>query len=325
MNRLNCLVMLTVLLAASPAFPADPASVEQARQSFQRSKELYEDGDLAGALNELERSYRAVPNYKLLYNLGQINAQQQNHAGALKHFRKFLTEGGNQIPEARRSEVLKEIDKLRTRVADLTIVINEPGAEVSIDDVVVGQSPLRESIMVNAGKRKVSANLQNFLPVVRQVDVVGLDTPRLTIELKPLVSGPVITQAPVVALPGSVEPTVVVKAETPPPVSRFPVWIPWVGTAALGASTVVMGVLALQSSDQQRALLKTYGVDAATLSRVASTTATRALVTDILAGCTGAAAIGSLLFTLLRAPETAATASLQWSVGPGSFLVMGTF
>ena len=311
-------LMMSVVLLASAAQAADPAANEAAKKHFTRSKELYDDGDFAASLNELERSYQAVPNYKLLYNMGQIQAQLQNHAGALRSFRRFLSEGGNEIIDARRGEVLKEIDKLRTRVSELTITVSQPGAEISVDDVVVGTSPLSDPITVNAGKRKVSATLPDYFPATKQVDVVGLETPRLALELRPLVTSSATSST-------TAAPAEAVKVEPSKPF-RLPVWVPWAGTVVLAGGTAVTAVLANQASQKQTALLKTYGVTRPQLDAASASTRNLALTTDILAGVTGAAAVGSLLFTLLRAPEPASAATtVQVGVGPNSLVVSGSF
>jgi hypothetical protein len=317
MMRFSLTLMSAVLLiSTAQAAPPAPANVDEAKKHFARSKELYDDGDLAGALHELERSYQAVPNYKLLYNMGQTQLQMQNHAGALKSFRRFLSEGGTEVSDARRSEVLKEVDKLRTRVAELTVTVNLPGAEVSVDDVVIGTSPLTAPVLVNVGRRKVSASLADHFPVSKQLEVAGLDTVQVALELRAVaVAAPVVT--PVVAAPAAA-------TEAP---FRLPVWVPWAGTGALAAATTVTGILAYRASAQQTRLLGRYGVTTTELNAAVSTTHTRALVTDVLGGATIAAAVGSLLYTVLRAPEAPAPtpAALQLSVGPSSIAVTGSF
>jgi hypothetical protein len=320
--RLTLFVLCASL--AGPAVASDSKS-DEAKKHFSRGKELYADGDFPGALNELERAYAAVPNFKLLYNIGQLQAQLQNYAMAIKSLRRFLLDAGSDISDARRAEVLKDIDKFRTRVAELTIVTAE-GAEVAVDDVVVGVSPLAEPVTVNVGRRKVTATIANHFPVTKYLEVVGLDALSVKLVPQPMVSGAAgsagATRAPAPAQTAAPSAAPQVTAEPAAP-ARLPVWVPWVGTAALGAATGVMAALSLQASNEQKTLLGTYGVTRAQLNTAGSRTRTHALVTDILAGCTAAAAIGSLLFTILRTPD--APPALTFGVSTNQVVVSGSF
>lgn len=300
-------VVLVFSLDAAAQTPA--ANAAEAKKHFTRSKELYDDGDFTGALKELERSYALVPNYKLLFNMGQIHAQTQDYAAALKSFRKFLVDGGDEVPEARRADVLKEVDRLRTRVAELTIIVNQPGAEVTVDDVSMGMSPLSAPVTVNVGKRRVTATLANHFPVTKLVDVAGLDTVNVRIELTPLVT------TPAVATPQPTTPAPVAAVVTEPPAKpfRLPVWIPWAAAAAVGAGAGVVSGLAWQSSQTQKQLVESYGTSRKALDAAAQRTRTLALTADILWGGTAAVGISALLYTLLRpsdSPEPQGTLTL---------------
>jgi hypothetical protein len=306
-------LLLCAALFAGPALAADPKA-DEAKKHFTRSKELYDDGDFPGALNELERAYAAVPNFKLLFNIGQIQAQTQNYAGALRSFRKVLVDGGSEVTEARRAEVLKEIDKFRTRVAELTILCAE-GAEISVDDVVIGKAPLADPVTVNVGKRKVGATLQNHFPLTKLVDVAGMDMLNVKLELQPVVAASATTTTAPTTSPTKVEPAT--------PSKPMAAWVPWVGTVLLGAGTAVAGVLALGASKDQTTLLAKYGTTRAQLDAAVGRTHTLALVTDILAGVTAAAAIGSLLYTIFRPADPAPTVSL--GVTSNSVVLTGSF
>lgn len=324
--RLTPFVLCASLAGAAVA--AD-SKADEAKKHFSRGKELYADGDFPGALNELERAYAAVPNVKLLYNIGQLQAQLQNYAMAIKSLRRFLLDAGSDISDSRRAEVLKDIDKFRTRVAELTIVTVE-GAEVAVDDVVVGVSPLAEPVTVNVGRRKVTATIANHFPATKYLEVAGLDALNVKLDPQPMVSAaagsagtPTPGRAPAPAQTSAAPTTTPHVTVVPAAPARLPVWVPWVGTAALGAATGVMGALSLQASNEQKTLLGTYGVTRAQLNAAGSKTHTQALVTDILGGCTAAAAIGSLLFTILRAPDAPPALTLGFSTN--QVVVSGSF
>src|SRR5690348_12705741 len=76
---------LAILLAcAQPAAAAtEPGapdrSVRAARSHFQRGVVLYRSGAYDAALAEFSRAYDAAPNYRILYNLAQIQAQKHDY------------------------------------------------------------------------------------------------------------------------------------------------------------------------------------------------------------------------------------------------------
>jgi PEGA domain len=308
-------ILIISMLLSLVAHGVEPVkgNVDEAKKHSQRSRELYEDGDMAGALNELSRSYAIIPNYKLLYNMGQIQAQQLNHAGALKSFQDFLKEGGVEIPEARRLEVQKEIEKLRTRVGQIEIVVNVSGAEISVDEVVVGVSPLAFPVVVNGGKRKVSVSLQNHFPQSKIVDVLGLETAKVQLELQSIA-----TVAP------EKQPVSVIE-DAKPKTPAFPIWIPWAATGALAVGTVVSGIVTLGAQTKQKQLIETFGISADQQSAAQAATRTGALVTDILGAATIAAGIGSLIYTVTRGSDAAPQTITSLGIDGNGIVVTGAF
>ena len=81
------------------------------------------------------------PTYKILYNLGQVSYQRHDYASALRYFRQYLGEGDEAIPLERQKEVATEINRLSPRVGSLEIQAFDDGAEVFVDDVLMGTTP----------------------------------------------------------------------------------------------------------------------------------------------------------------------------------------
>src|SRR5262249_56444174 len=117
--------------------------------------DLYKAGDFGAALAEFKRAYDLVPSYKILYNLGQVSYQRHDYAAALRYFRQYLADGDDTVPDDRRHEVSGAIVDLEQRVGRLQIESGDEGAEVFVDDVLIGTTPLGALTGVNAGRRKV--------------------------------------------------------------------------------------------------------------------------------------------------------------------------
>ncbi|HSY22991.1 MAG TPA: PEGA domain-containing protein [Polyangiaceae bacterium] len=222
------LAMALALFAASPRYAvAASATSQEAARHFDQGVKLYEEGDWRGALVEFERAYATLPNYRVLYDIGQSRFQLQEYAGALDALQKYLAEGGSEIPAERREKVTATIEDLNMRVAHLHITANVEGAEVAVDDVAVGTTPLPEPITVSVGRRRISLTPQGRAPVVRFVDVAGQDTVEVPLNVEAAPEPKTLPATPAVAL-----------ATVPPvPASRrstVPAWIGF-GVGAAGA------------------------------------------------------------------------------------------
>ena len=143
-------VALATLAAGTPARAQKPAGaggsaettkLDEAQRRFQRGIELYKEGDFGGALVEFKRAYDLVPSYKILYNLGQVSYQRHDYASAVRYFRQYLGEADDAISPERQKEVATEINRLSPRVGSLEIQAFDDGAEVFVDDVLMGTTP----------------------------------------------------------------------------------------------------------------------------------------------------------------------------------------
>ncbi len=306
MSRLSLLLALALWqgLPALPAFAASPSEVTEAQTRYQRGRELYEEGNFQAALIEFRRAYSLTSNYKLLYNIAQVHYELRDYPGALTSFRRFLSDGGAEVPAARRDEVQKEIEKLVTRVADVNVV-TRAGAEIFVDDIAVGKAPLTATVPVSAGRHRVTANLPGHLPVSQVIDVAGMDN--RTVEL-------VFTEVAgvVAAAPSS---------------SGRPVWLPFTLGGLAAAAAVGLGVAANGSNSDLKALREKYPVTAKELKSASDNTRNFALASDI---CTVAAvAAGAVgLWMVLSGPSEPAqpTPTVNLGVsGAGQVTVSGTF
>ncbi|MFT3769445.1 MAG: tetratricopeptide repeat protein [Minicystis sp.] len=267
--------LLSAALLLGPRAAVAEDKTEQGRAHFDNAVALYREGDYRNALIEFRRAYEISGNYRALYNIGQTEFELQNYAGALRSFQAYLTQGGADIEPERRAAVEGDIKKLNARVAKVTIKTNAAGADVLVDDVVIGQSPLAEPVLASAGRRKITVQKGELVPVTRVVDVPGGEAVTVTINL-PLAAQP----GPLAAQPAQPRP---VAAEPPPP-SRTGMWVSLAVTSGLVAGAVTTGVLALIARSDAEEKLGSHGVTAEQITAAHDKTKTLALVTDVLGG-----------------------------------------
>ncbi|MBI2391581.1 MAG: hypothetical protein HYV09_18480 [Deltaproteobacteria bacterium] len=319
---------LAMVSAAAPTRADKPSPSEaqkaEARARYERGLKLYEQGAFDAALVEMRRAYELSPSYKILYNLGLIHRQLNDHAAALEAFREYLAEGGKKLDPKRRAEVEKAVKELEPLVATVTIEVDVVGAEITIDDAVVGTSPLAHPVLVNAGKRKIAAKLAGKPAATRVLTMAGSDTVTVKLELSESKTSPP---------PTATTTTATTSSETPPPKRDIP-WVAWGVTGALAAGAAITGVIALSSSSSLRDQRDTPNVSRDDLDAASSRTKTWAVVTDVLlVGTVVSAGVSTwLTFRTPPARDTAVTSTgggwpttVRVGVGPTGFAVAGSF
>lgn len=281
---------------------APSAEVERARGHFKRGVELYGDGDAGAALMEFKRAYEAAPNYRLLYNLGQVSQELREYPAARDYFERYLAEGGPEIDAARRQEVDSALVKISGRIGALQLTSNLPGVELVVDDAVVGKSPLAVPVEVSAGSHRVSAHAEGRAPVARVVDVAGGETVPVHLELP--VQATALAQKPALR-----------RRASEPSDSSAVIWLAS-GTGALAVATGVVAYLASRNSADYQAALDRR-TSTAELDDLSDRAKGKALAADILLGATLAAATVTIVVAVTSSDDQPEGEGLSLRIGPG--------
>jgi PEGA domain len=286
----------------SPAAPPEDPAVVEARAHYNRGLALYYDGDYKLALIEIQRSYEMSHNWRILYNLGQVNLQLNHYADAMAALEKYVREGGNDVPQQHRADVDKQLAALRDRTAHITITTNIPGVEIAIDDAVVGMTPLPPNLLVDAGSHRVTATKADYRLATKSVTLVGMEQQNVTLTL---------TKEGIAWRP----------AEAPP--ANY-VWVGWATTGALAAGAIATGLLAYNANNEVNSLRKQTGLTTNEIPSEETTVKAWGIASDVLTGAAVVAGGVSLYFTLRKTKE-APKPSTTVGVGPGSVVVQGSF
>ena len=313
--------------AAGPDAPAnDPRAVEEARQRFQKGVQLFHEWSFEAALAEFRKAYQLAPSYRLLYNIAQVHYELHNYVDALKAFRQYLNEGGTEIPTDRRTQVEAEIRKLEGRVGYIEIVANVDSGQVAIDDVPVGNLPIKAPILVNPGVRRVSVTKPGFGTTARNVTIAGGDHAQVQLELNEAVASR--AQREDAGKKGSG------KGDAKNEPSRTAMWI---SMAATGAFAVGAGVFALLAQDAKRDFeheLTVFPNTKSDIDAARTTLKTNAAITDVLIGATAVAGGFTLYFALssggskegsAAAKSNATTAKVGFTPTFGGVAAVGSF
>ncbi len=310
-----CLTLGSVAHAQTADEPTE-AERKEASAHFLRGVELFQEGAFRAALVEFERAYGIAPDYRLLYNIGQVKLQLQDYLGATQSYEAYLTQGGAEIPQARRDDVETAFETLRQRVGRIAITANKSGAELFIDDLRVGVTPMAATVAVNVGRHRVYGRAADGANATKVIDVAGGDLIDVALELK----------AP------EAKPLVVVTERKPLPPLKQAAIASW---AVGGASLIGAGITAFMANgkvdDRNKELAESLP-DPRKVKDLGSSADTLALTTDILAGVgligVGAGVVLWLLDDGSESEESdapAASAKVQWGIGLGTVTARGHF
>lgn len=305
MKRCRGALVALVVLMQSQAL-AQNVGREQASERFSQAVELYQDGAYQAALLEFQRAYDAAPDFRLLYNIGRTKIDLHDYLGAAQIYEQYLRDGGSAIPEERRVEVEQNLPALWARVGKLSISANRSGAEVFIDDIQSGQTPLTEPIQVNAGRHRVELRASDGATDTKVVDVAASELAKVTFEL----ITPQVAQGP----------------QGMPPLRKAAIWTAGAGGVLLVGS-LVTGMLAIKANkDLDEELNAAPDVPESSRDKVK----TLGTVTDVLLA-TGAvsAVVGGVMWLVDRRHSQDAdrekSAKLSVDVGFGSLTLRGRF
>lgn len=213
------------LLHTNPA-SAQSSADQAATLDFEKGVELYRSGNLDAALAQFERAHAVSPNYRILYNIGQVQAQLGQFVSAIQSFEGYLTGGGDQIEPARRASVTAEIERMSKMIARLTVESSVAGAEIFIDDQRIGVAPLTEAISVNVGQRVVRLQKRGYETVTKRIKVTGEERAVMMFQLDPVVPAAVTTSR-----------------SAKPIYSYTPFWISAGATTVFAGAAVTFGIV----------------------------------------------------------------------------------
>ena len=129
--------LLAAPVAVRPALAGDDAGIAQARQHFQRGKQLFDAGDYRAAMAEFAAADRAAPSPMLEFNIALCHERLGERAEAVRRYRLYL----DRVPNATNRASVEA--KIRTLEAEIAAEARpEPGAgAVGPGPVAPGPTP----------------------------------------------------------------------------------------------------------------------------------------------------------------------------------------
>jgi hypothetical protein len=183
MKRIFGLVLLVSCLAWSSPARAQDDTTEKARARFFQGVDLYKEGSFEAALAEFKQAYQLSPSYRVLFNVGQTYFELHDYANSYLTLKEYVQRGGDDLPANRRTQVDELFQKLEKRIARIDVECNVDGADIRVDEISAGISPLPLPILVNSGPRRVSAIKAGYPVTAQIVTVAGGEEVKLKLEM----------------------------------------------------------------------------------------------------------------------------------------------
>ena len=175
---------------AAPALAAASlAARETARAHVARGNDLAAHNQYGAALREFTDAYATDGDSATLYNIGQCHVALGHPVEAIDAFSRYLADGGERVPSGRGDLLGAQIAMLQSRIAELTIVIVGPDAQVRLDGRELGRSPLPHPLRLNAGSYHVSVTPDKGPTIDRDVTLAEAQRMKLTVRLPFLPAG----------------------------------------------------------------------------------------------------------------------------------------
>jgi tetratricopeptide (TPR) repeat protein len=177
-----------ITLGADATTQASAEARREAALQFNSGVAHADRGAWSEASDAFRRAYEAVPHFSVLYNLGQSYAAADRRPEALEAFERYLTDGGDDVPLARRQRVEAQIAGLRRRVATLQLSIVPADARVMVDGREISRSKSgRSAVVVHllSGRHTVAVVRQGHERREREVELSEGQTVILELSLAP--------------------------------------------------------------------------------------------------------------------------------------------
>jgi len=171
--------------AAAAPRPLAESLGGQAKADYESGKLLFVDGDFAGAEIKFRSAYDKSGDARLLWNVAACEKNQRHYARTVALLQEYLDKGQAVLSDADRAEAKALVAAIEPFTVKLTVVVNEPGAEVSIDDERVGTSPLDRPTVVDIGTRKVTVSKAGFQPWSQSIPIGGSAEAKVDVHLRP--------------------------------------------------------------------------------------------------------------------------------------------
>jgi hypothetical protein len=195
MRRL--VLLLSVLVAASvPLSPADsqaaPARAPKplgesltgrAREAYRSAELLFNGGDYRGSITKYQQAYDLSHDARLFLDMALAAKGLHQYAQMKRWLERYEGDMGDALAARDRAAAEAALAAIRNLVGSVTLTANVSGASISIDDEVVGTTPLPGPVTLDLGSHTIVAAKSGYPRWTKKLDIAGGDELNVALEL----------------------------------------------------------------------------------------------------------------------------------------------
>ncbi len=199
------LALVSVALGVPSALAAPhakPKSLSQtltgdARADFEAAKLLANDGDFAGALIKFQGAYDASKDPRVLWDVAFCEKNLRHYSKVIATLERYEKEGATVLSAKDKTDAADLIATLAPFTTQATFRVNEAGAQIFVDDELIGTSPLAAPVVLDIGERHLRIVKPDFRPFEKTLPVGGSASVTVDVALvREVHQGKLIVDAP---------------------------------------------------------------------------------------------------------------------------------
>ncbi len=179
-----CLCAGTTVAAAQTA-PLAETLTGEAKQAYESGMLLFQDGDATGALTKFAHAHEASHDARLLWNMAVCEKEQRHYANAAAYIERYLKDAEHLTAE-QRADATETLGALKAFYSPVLITNAPDGAIVSVDGLARGTTPLQQPLLLDLGAHQITVTKRGYVPVEKQLEVVGNADLEISAKLDPL-------------------------------------------------------------------------------------------------------------------------------------------
>jgi hypothetical protein len=143
-------------LGVAEAQAQEDAVTKEARKRFQEGVKLFDEKKFDLARASFLQAMALKPHPAILLNLAQTELVSGLSLEALGHFKQYLNDPATQ-GDPKRADAERGVAEARAKLPRAQVSVDMPGAEIFVDNVRVGTSPMGEAIDLKPGNHTFEA------------------------------------------------------------------------------------------------------------------------------------------------------------------------
>lgn len=182
--------------STAAARPLAESLTGQAKTEYDLGRILYRDGDYGGAAVKFAHAYELSKDPRLLWNVAACEKNLRRYVRTLELLRQYKAEGATTLSARELEEAEKLIEVIGPFISTVTVVVNEPGASVSVDGAIIGETPLSAPVSIEMGDRVFQVSKPGFHTQSRTEKLAGGSEARVEFSLsKEIHEGTLVVKA----------------------------------------------------------------------------------------------------------------------------------